>query len=534
MKKILLVGINARYTHQNLAIRYLRNFVAELNFDVTISEYSINQNQLDILEEIVDKKPDIIAISVYIWNVQIVKFISSHLKNILPKTKIVLGGPEASYNSNLWLNNFPHIDFIIFGAGEAGFKYLLENNFQAEKKIINIKNPPFHKIPFPYLTEDFSENRYLYYEASRGCQFQCSYCISSRNDQKLEFRKIEDVKKELNFMLKFKPKIIKFVDRTFNANSEFSRQIWEFIISQKTSTKFHFEIFPNLLTDADLEVLTKIPRNLFQFEIGIQSTNFTALKTINRSSKWRKTKKNITKLLRLKNIHFHLDFIAGLPFEDFESVKKSIDEILSLKPNHFQLGFLKILPGTEMAEKKELFEMITMQNPPYQVLQNKWLNFAELSQIRQVENEINIFYNSEKYQHFINNLSDEFNSNFEMFTEIAKFRAELNFEKNTKNWQKNSQFLLKFIKQNFCKMHEFYADCLRFDWCHFTKSHYYPSFLDNNILKKAKNIGRNYLKKSENNSKKFITFLPISAKFQSKYMKKNKLIIFVENKKIVI
>ena len=258
MKKILLIGINARYTHQNLAIRYLRNFVTDLNFNVVISEYSINQNQLDILEEIADKKPDIVAISVYIWNVEIVKFILSHLNNLLPKVKIILGGPEVSYNSNFWLANFPHIDFVVLGAGEASFRYLLENNFQTEEKIIKVQNPPFHGIPFPYLAEDFRENKYLYYEASRGCQFRCSYCISSRNDQKLEFRKIEDIKNELKFMLKFKPKIIKFVDRTFNAKNEFARQIWEFIISQKIVTKFHFEIFPNLLNNDLIKELLKL------------------------------------------------------------------------------------------------------------------------------------------------------------------------------------------------------------------------------------------------------------------------------------
>ena len=219
MKRLLLVGINARYTHLNLAIRYLRNYTIDLEYQTEIIEFSINQNILEILEQIVNTEPEIIAFSVYIWNTDIIRLLLPEIKKILPDSKIILGGPEVSYNPEDWLKEFSEIDFIICGAGEAGFRYLLENDFAVSNAIIRKKNPHFSQIPFPYLSSDFPEikDKYIYYESSRGCSFKCSYCLSSRSDQALEFRDIENVKKKLTFLIKQNPKIIKFVDRTFNA-----------------------------------------------------------------------------------------------------------------------------------------------------------------------------------------------------------------------------------------------------------------------------------------------------------------------------
>ncbi len=354
MKNILLVGINARYTHSNLAIRYLRNYVSDLSYQITLEEFTINQPLLDILSKIFKLEPEIIALSVYIWNTEIIRKLLPEVHKLLPECKIILGGPEVSYNPQHWLEEFPFLNFIICGAGEAGFRYLIEKKLLVKEQIIKIQNPAFNEIKFPYTDDDFPglKDKYIYYEASRGCPFKCSYCLSSRSDQKLELREFNKVKEELEFLLNKKPRIIKFVDRTFNANREFSRNIWQYLIEINPDTKFHFEIYPALLEEEDFILLEKCPVDLFQFEIGIQSTNPATLKAIHRPDNWHKTKEKIQKLISIGNIHIHVDLIAGLPYDEFKHIKHSFNDIYALQADHFQLGFLKILPGTEITKKK--------------------------------------------------------------------------------------------------------------------------------------------------------------------------------------
>ena len=550
MKKLLLVGINARYTHSNLAIRYLRNFVVDLEYKTEILEFSINQDILEILEQIAFKQPDILAYSVYIWNTKVITSILPEIKKILPDSKVILGGPEVSYNPERWLSKFPEIDFIIGGAGEVGFRYLLENNLNIQNTIIRKKNPHFSKIPFPYLQSDFPavKDKYLYYESSRGCSFKCSYCLSSRLDQALEFRDIDIVKKELKFLIEQKPRIIKFVDRTFNAKKEHSREIWKFLIKLDPDITFHFEIHPELLDDEDLQILKTCPKELFQFEIGIQSTNPETLKAIHRANNWEKTSNIVHQLMSFGNIHVHVDLIAGLPFEDMLEFEKSFNDIFNLNTDHFQLGFLKVLPGTELAEDKDTFGIESTNTSPYIILKNKWLSFGDLNKIHKIETLLNVFSNSGKFNTILKYLIPKFDSPFFFFSELLDFLNNNNFNLHTKNWKKNGLELMQFTMKQFPDLREFFFDLLRWDWCLQAKSHYYPEFLRSDLNIKAKKIGYEYLNSLKikdkiilesfeftvSDLKKAIYFMPGSDDFAQKYHIESKIVVFVNGEPLIL
>ncbi len=544
MKNILLVGINARYTHSNLAIRYLRNYVSDLSYQITLEEFTINQLLLDILSKIFKLEPEIIALSVYIWNTEIIRKLLPEVHKLLPECKIILGGPEVSYNPQHWLEEFPFLNFIICGAGEAGFRYLIEKKLLVKEQIIKIQNPAFNEIKFPYTDDDFPglKNKYIYYEASRGCPFKCSYCLSSRSDQKLELREFNKVKEELEFLLNKKPRIIKFVDRTFNANREFSRNIWQYLIEINPDTKFHFEIYPALLEEEDFILLEKCPVDLFQFEIGIQSTNPATLKAIHRPDNWHKTKEKIQKLISIGNIHIHVDLIAGLPNDEFKDIKHSFNEIYALQADHFQLGFLKVLQGTEIAEKTEKFGIECLSYAPYQVLKTKWLDFNQLEKIQQVESLLNTFHNSGNFKLTIKNLTLEFNSPFKMFSCLAEQINKIGKDPGICNWQKSAALLLEFIRQNLSEKLEFYQDCLRWDWCYLANAHQYPAFLNSRKLAQVKRIGFEFLKQRSrqgsinfkevkftfNDLKKAIFFQPSSIGFKNKLMPHAEICVFIK------
>jgi len=434
--KIFLTSINARFTHSNLALRYLRSYANKQFSDVSLIEYTINQNIDEILEELVQAKPDVLVFSVYIWNSTIIKKILSVLGDILPRTKIVLGGPEVSYNADIWLPQFDSIDYIITGAGEAGWEYLLNSSFQVSDKIISKTNYRFSDIPFPYLADEFPElnQKYIYFESSRGCPFKCSYCLSSRLDQGLDYRDLSMVKEELSWLISQNPKIIKFVDRTFNSNGKRAREIWQFLIDSKTKTKFHFEIHPSLLTEQDFDVLKQAPEELFQFEIGIQSTNPNTIKEIGRFENWEKIKVNIARLLEFEQIHSHSDMIVGLPYENRAKTIDSFNNIYNLQADHFQVGFLKVLPGTEMANKSAEYGIVKHSFPPYEILQNKWMSFEEIRNFKNVEHVLELLGNSGRFKTVLDNLLPGFESPYHLFEAVSVYFREVRSAK----WERGS------------------------------------------------------------------------------------------------
>ncbi len=550
--KILLAAINARFTHTNLALRYLRNHVADLDYSCELQEFTIKQFPKEILKNIFRAKPDIVAFSVYIWNTDICKILLTEIKKILPDIKIVLGGPEVSYNAEKWLMQYDSIDWIICGHGETGFRYLLENDLSVSDKIVKINNPNFNHIPFPYSAEDFPEiqNKYLYYESSRGCPFKCSYCLSSRSDQCLEYKDLKQVKEELSWIIEQKPKIVKFVDRTFNANKIFAREMWKFLIEKKPETKFHFEIHPALLENEDFELLSTSPIDQMQFEIGIQSTNPVTLKAINRNQNWSESKKKIHKLISLQKFHVHVDLIAGLPFEDLTSLKQSFNDIISLGADHFQMGFLKVLPGTEMAECKTEYNLQFTENAPYEIISNRWLSYEEILRLHIIETLVDSIYNSGKFEFTYRTLNTCFSDPFTFFDKVAEYVETLNYEEKIKGWEKTGEMLIEFITLHFSKSLDLIRDSLCWDWCEIAGSHFYPPFLkqlDSINWKKAGNkyfqqyksngfIRINEMKLSLNSVKKSIFFLPSSSEFCQMYNFKKSIYAFApnNNKKIVI
>lgn len=493
MKKLLLAAINARYTHTNLAIRYLRNYNLDLDYNIELLEVSINQQRQEILAAIASHNPDIVALSVYIWNSNLWRMLISDIKTVLPGSTLILGGPEAGYNAVKWLQEFPEVDYIVQGDGEESLRYILSQT--PDKKIIQKQNPPFAKIPFPYIKEDFPaiKNRYIYYESSRGCPFRCSYCLSSREDKSLQYRSWEQVQNELDFLLQFKPKIIKFVDRTFNAKPGWARQIWEYLLSKDISTKFHFELHPNLLQPEDFEILEAVPKDKFQFELGIQTTNLRTLQTINRPEPYDRNK--VERLLKMNRYHIHVDLIAGLPWEDIYSFEKSFNEIYELGAEHFQMGFLKVLPGTQMAASAPEFQLDFQRFAPYKILQNRWLSYTELNLLEQIENVQNLLYNSSHFNTFLQYVLPYFPSPFVFYKNLATKWQKL--PSIPRKWQKLAALLLQLIQTDLTEHQDLLLDALRWDWCKLASGHYYPEFLNSSKLQKAKKEGFSFLKSNE-------------------------------------
>ena len=480
MKNITLLGINARYTHSNLALFYMREAINDLGFDIVHIEESINQDKFKILAQVVASNPDVVAISTYIWNGEITEFLVTSLKRILPRIKIVLGGPEAGYNSSFWFEKSCPPDYIIMGSGEAGWRYIAEHDFQLNEKLINISNPSFSKIEFPYRQTDFSslENKYIYYEASRGCPFRCSFCLSSRIDQKLEYKDIKQIKQELDKILIHKPKIVKFVDRSFNANRKISQAVWKYIISLNTKTKFHFEVHPSLLNAEDFNILETCPKDRIQFEIGVQSTNTQTITEINRNHHFINYKDKLKQLLAIKNIHTHLDLIIGLPYEDRNSFLNSLNDLLLLEPDVIQLGFLKVLPGTEMHDKKEEYGIIYDPQPPYQILQTKWISFADIAYFIAFEDMFELIHNTTRLKNTLKFVTGFYHKAVVFYQHFSTYLKDKNDISNT-NWTQIFATLRDFIlESNYAFDPALLDDYLSWDWLLHSRKNNLPTFLD--------------------------------------------------------
>jgi len=478
---VLLLGINAKFIHSTLSLYYLKQIIASYDYHGTILETTINNPVQETLTSIHAIQPGVCCIAVYIWNAQYIKRLLPLLHVTLPQCKIILGGPEVSYTSNDWLKQFPFVDCIIQGPGEKSFEYLANHQFNICEKILHCPNYHFNDIPFPYTSEDLKHlaNHYIYYESSRGCPYSCSYCISSREDQKLQFKDIQKVYDELDVLLHHNVRMVKFVDRTFNCNPTHSRALFTYLLDHNNDhTQFHFEIHPDLLYDEDFEILKQVPPQYFQFEIGIQSIHENTLHAIQRKMNWEKARENIRKLVELQNIHIHLDMICGLPYEDMEGIKESFNAIVSLKPHYFQMGFLKILPGTNIDTKKYEYGIEHEDNPPYMLKKNKWLSHEEMQLLHHIERVVDSLYN-----HHFNTTSlmlADFiaqDNLFDLYHEIANFFQEHNFSLYAKSWESIAAILLEFIKHSYPEYTKLATDCLRWDWFVKSNNKWVPPFI---------------------------------------------------------
>lgn len=420
MKKAL-VGINAKYIHTNMAIRLLQK---NTSYAVDVFEYTIKDDLSKIVNEL--QTYDIIAFSCYIWNIELVKSIAKKLKDKI----IILGGPEVSYNANYYIEN-KIAQYVIKNEGEEAFDLLLKH---LEENIeINLVPNLYHKNGFTFdkyvdldkiqmaydLIDDY-KNKIIYIETSRGCPYKCAYCMASL-DNKVRFFNIEEVKKQLLILINKGGRVFKFLDRTFNANKKYFIELIDFIIlNHKNNNSFQFEITGDLLDQAIIQYINKVsPKNLFRFEIGIQSTNINTNLLVNRIQNNEKLFNNIRLIQEGKKIDLHLDLIAGLPKEDYNSFMNTFNEVLSLRPLELQLGFLKILHGTRLESMVDDYDYKYDCNPPYEIISNDSLSTTDINNIHIVEDAFERYYNSGYLRRTMNLILDEVDNYFLFFYNLG-------------------------------------------------------------------------------------------------------------------
>ena len=475
--KFLLVALNTKYIHSNPALYSLRAYAGEeLREHVELAEYTINHAFTDVLADIYQRQPDAVGISCYIWNIGMVRELVTELHKLLPRVPIWLGGPEVSYDAPKLLAENPALTGIMVGEGEETFRELLSYYVKKTGALEEIKGlclPSGYTAPreltdmnaLPFLYEDLSafENKIIYYESSRGCPFRCSYCLSSI-DKKVRMREIETVKKELQFFLDRKVKQVKFVDRTFNCNHAHATAIWQYILEHDNGvTNFHFEISADILNEEELSLLSRMRPGLVQLEIGVQSANPETLEAIHRSMDLDKLARIVARINAGNNVHQHLDLIAGLPYEDYESFGKSFDRVYGMGPEQLQLGFLKVLKGSEMQERAEEFGICYTDKPPYEVLYTKWLSFGEVLRLKRIEEMVELYYNSNQFVHTMGFLEQAFDSPFRMYEALAEFYEEKGYFTNSPARSYRYQVLLAFACEKDKEHEAVYRELLTYD-----------------------------------------------------------------------
>ena len=495
--KVLLTAINSKFVHSNLAVRYLKAFTKDMDYEGKIREFSINDREENILEEIMKEKPNVVAFSTYIWNIEMVTRISNLIKIVNKNIEIIYGGPEVSYDSKKILEELVG-DYIIEGEGEKTYREFIEYKLgkrsiddirgfyykENGEVIANGKRPlmNMNEIVFPYEEDENLDNKIVYFEGSRGCPFNCKYCLSSTTHG-VRFLDIERVKKELKFFIDKKVRLVKFVDRTFNCNHKFSMAIWEFLINEDTNTKFHFEISADILKKQELELLREAPNDRFQFEVGVQTTNDDVLNRINRFVNFSDIKEKVCELLEIKNIKQHLDLIAGLPGENYDSFKKSFNEVYNIRPEEIQLGFLKLLKGSSMREEAHLYNMKYSPYPPYEILSTKDLSYEELLILKKIEAMVDKYYNSQKFTNIIKFFITKFRNPFDFYLALGNFFDEKGYFKRNIGNSEYYKVFLDFNMEILKGDNSILGDILKFDYLRFNKKRGMPSFLDRPLTK---------------------------------------------------
>lgn len=462
--KILLAACNAKYIHSNLAVYDLQAYASDYADHIVLKEYTINQQKDDIMRDIYLEHPDVVCVSCYIWNISFVKELMADLIKILPGADFWAGGPEVSYDAEKFLTENSEFKGVMVGEGEETFKelagYYVEKNPQNLKDMTGICYKDGDRIihngwrqimdlsSIPFIYKDLSEfkNRIIYYESSRGCPFSCSYCLSSI-DKKLRFRDTETVKKELQFFIDNKVPQVKFVDRTFNCKHDHAMAIWKYINEHDNGvTNFHFEISADLLREEELQEMSTMRPGLIQLEIGVQSTNPDTIKAIHRTMDFEKLKGIVDRIHSFGNIHQHLDLIAGLPYEDYDSFRHSFNDVYALKPQQLQLGFLKVLKGSHMMEMCREYGIVYKTQEPYEVLSTKWLDYDHVLKLKTVENMVEVYYNSGQFQNTLEYLEKFFPDAFSIYERLGSFYMEKGYGDVSHTRMRRYEILLEFLE----------------------------------------------------------------------------------------
>ena len=475
--KVLLAAINAKYIHSNLGIYSLKTYGEKMlkewglaeQAEISLAEYTINHQMEQILQDIYKRKPDVIGFSCYIWNLDYIEEIVLEIGKLRPDMPIWLGGPEVSYHAEEMLEQYPFLDGIMKGEGEITFRelavyYQNQENGTEEKTLEEIhgityrdaegaiKSNPWRpamdlsEVDFPYANLKKFENRIIYYESSRGCPFSCSYCLSSI-DKRLRFRNLALVKKELAFFLEQKVPQVKFVDRTFNCKKDHAMAIWKFIAEHDNGvTNFHFEIAADLITEEELKLLNTLRPGLVQLEIGVQSTNPQTIEAIHRKMDFGRVTEIVNRIAKGRNIHQHLDLIAGLPYEDYDSFRRSFADVYALRPQQLQLGFLKVLRGSFMHEHTEEYDCHYQEREPYEVLYTKWLPYDDVLKLKDVEEMVEVYYNSGQFVHTLPMIERLYENPFDFFQELGDFYRAKGYSEAAHNRIQRYEILLEFLQ----------------------------------------------------------------------------------------
>ena len=462
--KILLAACNAKYIHSNPAVYDLRAFASEYKEHILLGEYTINQTKDEILKEIYRSGAEVVCFSCYIWNISFVRELIFDLKKILPGTAFWVGGPEVSFDAENFLKEMPQVTGVMVGEGEETFLELARYYIEKKGTLADIRGIAFRengeifhngwrevmdlsRVPFAYeQTEDFA-NRIIYYESSRGCPFSCSYCLSSI-DKKLRFRNLELVKKELQFFLDKKVPQVKFVDRTFNCKHDHAMEIWTYILEHDNGvTNFHFEISADLLREEELELMSRMRPGLIQLEIGVQSTNPDTIRAIHRNMDLKKLEASVARVKSFGNIHQHLDLIAGLPCEDYESFRRSFEQVYRMKPDQLQLGFLKVLKGSSMYHEAQKYEILYKEKEPYEVLSTAWLSYEDILKLKMVESMVEVYYNSGQFRKTLSWIETFYQEMFSFYESLGAYYEEKGYEEISHSRLRRYEILLEFLKE---------------------------------------------------------------------------------------
>lgn len=457
--KTILIAINSKYVHLNLAIRSMNAF---MDNKLDTLEFNINTDIVSVFGDILAQKPDCVMFSCYIWNIDYVLKLSADLKKALPNLKVVLGGPEVSFDAKTVAKNNPHIDYILCGECEEllpKFIDKLEQNQPTDGLLgvvtkngngddsYNLLDDVNKLRPVSEIYFDTPKNKIYYYETTRGCPFSCSYCLSGSIKDTTRYLDLERVYADIEFFAKHEIPLVKLVDRTFNANKARAKAIIRYIRENSGVTSYHFEVGADILDDEIIELLNTAPHGKFQLEAGVQSCNEKTLETVVRTANFDKIASNTKKIIEAKNVHMHLDLIAGLPYENFESFGRSINKLYELDAHHLQLGFLKLLKGSKLALEAEKYEITYRDYPPYEVISTADISAQELMFLKLVEELVERYYNADCGRTLLNRLLSSFETPFDMLCAIARDFHKKGYLSRPMNIVDRLDVLLEFCLQ---------------------------------------------------------------------------------------
>lgn len=525
--RVLLTTLNSKFIHSNLALRYLKASLKHLPLTLIMDEFTINDHLERVVGDIYRHKPDIIALSCYIWNIRETLMVVESIKKVIPDSVVVLGGPEVSYDSVSLLEENSEVDVIVKGEGEITFPFLIER-LMNNKPLDDVEGITYRKagtiienrdrtplsdldaLPFPY-EEGFQDldNRIVYYETTRGCPFQCQYCLSSINPG-VRYLSLDRVRKDIKTFIDAGIPQVKLVDRTFNCNPKRARDIFRMIMEMGGNTNFHFEICGDLLDDETLDLLKDAPPGLFQFEIGVQSTRVETLEAIRRKTDFDKLSERVKILKGYRNIHLHLDLIAGLPGENYLSFQRSFNDVYKLKPDRLQLGFLKLLKGSGIRKDAEIWEYKYLSQPPYEVLENRDISYGEMLMLKDVEDLVERYYNTHRYTNSLEYLGQLFGGDYyALYEDFARYWRTKGYAGLSHSLIRHYEIFIEYGLSIDGIDGEYFKDLIRLDYASQGKPSRYPKGIDVVLDEEEKQWVRNFF----NNRDNILKYLPHLAQY---------------------